>query len=115
MSDSVRAAVSRAWPIPSTVVDAWAEFQGSHALNCDRFTVEPNHMPHVWVEARGYVIEGVLNELPAGTLDDLRARATWLDYQANEEVAQDAIEHRALTAMLRADIERLARGLGEPG
>ena len=106
MPASVRETIARAWPLPATVAAAWAEFEAADRLMGERCTVEYAYEPHLYVQARWYVLEEILNTLAARSLGDLRARGAWLAFQANAEVSQRPEEHRALVATLRADIER---------
>lgn len=115
MPASLREAVSRGWPMPETVVAAWAEFEAADRLMGERCTVEYAYDPHLYVQARGYLLEEILNTLPARSLGDLCARGAWLAFQADAEVAQRPEEHRASIATLRADIERMGQRLREQG
>ena len=107
MPASVRAAVSRAWPMPETVVAAWAEFEATDRLTDERYTVDSYRDPHLFVQARQHLIEELLNTLPARTIHDLRARLNWMDHLANDEVAPDPKDDRIRLATLRADIDRM--------
>lgn len=113
MPASVREAVSRAWPLPATVAEAWTEYEAADRLMGERCTVEYTYEPHTYVEARRYVVEEICNTLPARSLNDLRARGAWLAFQADAEVSQRPDEHCTLIATLRADIERMGARLRE--
>lgn len=113
MPASVRDAVSRGWPLPTTVAEAWAEAEAADLLMGERCTVEYTYEPHSYVEARRYVVEEICNSLPARSLNDLRARGAWLAFQADAEVSQHPDEHRLLITTLRADIERMGARLRE--
>ena len=113
MPASVRRAVTEAWPMPATVTAAWAEFQATERLTGERYTLSDYADPPSFVSARRYVVEEVLNTLPARSLAELRARGAWLDFWANYEVDQGADDHRAVVATLRADIERMGARLRE--
>lgn len=111
MPTSVRDAVTHGWPLPVSVVEAWAEAEEADRLMGERCTVNDGYEPHLYVVARRYVIEELCNTLPARSLNDLRARGAWLAFQADAEVSQDIEEHRTLIATLRADIERMGQRL----
>lgn len=108
MPASVRAAVSAGWPIPETVSVAWAEFDAAEKLDSDRAVFEPAYTPHRWVEARRYVLEELCNTMPARSLNDIRARLSWMEYLNGLQMAQDLEEEAVRLATLRADIERMA-------
>lgn len=107
MPASVRAAMAQGWPLPETVAEAWAEYEAADRLMGERCTVDYTYEPHLYVQARRYVVEEICNTLPARSLNDLRARGEWLAFQADAEVSQRPDEHRTLVATLRADIERM--------
>ncbi|WP_264051666.1 hypothetical protein [Methylobacterium flocculans] len=113
MPASVREAVSEAWPLPSTIAEAWAEYEASEKLIGDRYTVDTYCDPWVFVNARRYVVEELCNTLPARSLNDLRARISWMEFWANGEIEQTPDEHRTNLATLRADIERMGARLKE--
>ncbi len=110
---SVMAAVSEAWPLPSTVSAAWAEYQAMEKLSIDRQTVEYYYNNHSFVEARKWAVEKCINTLPAVTFDDVKARVAWLEYWANSEVEQDVDDAKLALASLRGDIERLSVQFGQ--
>ncbi|KMO39067.1 hypothetical protein [Methylobacterium aquaticum] len=113
LPDSVRDAVSGAWPLPRTVAEAWAEFDEAEALDTDRAVFFYEYSPEHWVEARRYVLEELLNTLPARSLNDLRARLSWFDYHNAREIHPDPAEERVRLATLRADIERMGARIRE--
>lgn len=107
MPDSVRRAVTDAWPVPATVAEAWAEYAAADKQDGDRCTFCPDYSPHSWAEARRYVLEGLCNTLPARSLNDIRARLSWMEHLNGLEIASDPAEERVRLATLRADIERM--------
>ncbi|BCM88104.1 hypothetical protein [Methylobacterium indicum] len=115
LPDSVREAVSGAWPLPRTVAEAWAEFDAAERLDSDRCVFAYEYSPEHWVEARRYVLEELLDTLPARSLNDLRARLSWFDYHNAREIHPDPAEERVRLATLRADIERMGARIRESG
>lgn len=113
MPDSVRRAVTDAWPMPATVAEAWAEFAAGDKQDRDRCAFCPDYSPHSWAEARRYLLEGLCNTLPARSLNDIRARLSWMEHLNALEIAPDPAEERVRLATLRADIERMGARLKE--
>ena len=107
MPASVRAAVSRAWPMPETVAAVWAEFAATDRLTSARYTVDSFCDPHLFVQARQHLLEELLNTLPARNIHDMRARLDWMDHIADGEVSSDPKDDRIRLATLRADIDRM--------
>lgn len=106
MPPALCAAVTEAWPIPTTVADAWTEFQATEARTADRQAFSEGYEPPVFVEARQRVLEEMLNDFPAWCLDDLRARLSWLE-RLNELGAPRIEVQRERLGVLRADVERM--------
>lgn len=109
MPASVRRAVSETWPLPATVTEAWAEFEATDALDRERSTVESHYTPHGFAEARRYVVEDLLNTLPARSLADLRARLSWMEWWNLHETTPDVKEDRVRLTTLRGDVERMGQ------
>lgn len=107
MPASVRAAISRAWPMPETVATTWAEFEAADRLASARYTVDDLCDPHLFVQARQHLLEELLNTLPARDIHDMRARLDWMDHLADGEVSSDPRDDRIRLATLRADIDRM--------
>jgi hypothetical protein len=104
------AAVEAAWPMPGTVRAAWEEFAFWDKLSHDREargTACGDRSPAVQIWCR--ILERMLDEAPALSLKDLRARVSWLDFLDG----QDAREHGTRLATLRADIERMGQRIRE--
>lgn len=111
---AVREAVSKSWPLPETVAQAWAEFEAAEALEGDRCAFVPEYTPHSWVEARRYVLEDILDTTPARSLNDLRARLSWMEFLHGLQAQWSHDRDGLRLATLRADIERMgARLKGE--
>lgn len=115
MPESVRRAVSEGWPMPTTVAGAWAEFEAAEKIADARCAFCYEYTPHAFVEGRRYLIEDLLNTLPARSLNDLRARGAWLEFWARAEITQSTDEHLAVVTTLRADIERMAMRMRAQG
>ena len=113
MPAAVREAVAEGWPCPETVTAAWAEFQAAEALANARYAFEPDYSPHPWVDARGYVLEEALDTMPARSLNDLRARMSWLEHLSKLQVQWTHDDDLIRFATLRADIERMGARLRE--
>lgn len=111
----VRAAVSAAWPLPPTLTEAWAEFIAAEEHESDRQTMhDGEHFPELWAEVRRYLVEDLLDTLPAASIADMLMRQSWLEH-LNEQGFSRSIERDAiLLASLRADIERMAVQFGRP-
>jgi len=115
MPESVRRAVSTGWPMPTTVVEAWAEFEAAEKIADARCAFCYEHTPHAFVEGRRYLIEALLNTLPARSLNDLLARGAWLEFWARAEISQSTDERLSVVTTLRADIERMGQRLRAQG
>ncbi|GJE57304.1 hypothetical protein [Methylobacterium thuringiense] len=111
MPTAVREAVMSGWPWPETVAAAWSEYEAAEALDDDRCAFEPGYTPHRWVEARRYALEEVLDTQPAKSLNDLRARMSWLEHLRSLECQWTHDNDAVRLATLRADIERMGARL----
>ncbi|CAO4173702.1 Homeodomain-like domain-containing protein [Methylorubrum populi] len=109
----VREAVTNGWPIPETVASAWAEYEDAEAIEDARYAFDGNYTPHRWTEARRYVLEDVLDTHPARSLNDLRARMSWLEFLSRKESSWTHEGDLIRLATLRADIERMGARLRE--
>jgi hypothetical protein len=104
----VRAAVSTAWPLPQTLTDAWAEFITTEEHERARQTMhDGEHFSELWVEVRRYVIEDLLDTLPATSVDDMLLRQSWLEHLNDQGFSRDIRRDTILLATMRADIERM--------
>lgn len=115
MPATVRTAVAEAWPMPTTVTEAWVEYEATEALTRERYTVSAYHEPEVFTQARKSIVAALLDTLPARSLNDVRARLSWLEFWPSIEVEQNAPSYRATLSALRADIERMGRRMRERG
>lgn len=105
---AIVAAVESAWPMPATVRDAWVELAFWDKLSHDREargTACGDQSDPVQIRCR--ILERMLDEAPALSLNDLRARLSWFEFLDS----RDDREHGLRLATLRADIERMGRRL----
>jgi hypothetical protein len=107
MPKSVRLAVAEAWPLPTTTAAAWAEYEAAEKLDRDRCAFCPDYSPHSWAEARRYLLEDLCQKLPARSLNDIRARLSWMEHVARLDMARSWEEQEPALSTLRADIERM--------
>ena len=107
MPGSVRRAVTEAWLLPTTVAEAWAEYEAAEKLDNDRCAFCPDYTPHTWAEARRYILEDLCQTLPARSLHDLRCRLSWMEHVARLDIARSWEEQAPTLQTLRADIERM--------
>ena len=107
-------AVSQAYPLPASVQDAWSEFRAWDKLGRDREAHSCGAGdPAPWVRARGDLIERLVNTMPATSLDDIRARLSWMEFLNSLESAPDPKVEAVRLAALRADVEALAVHFGQ--
>ena len=114
MPGTLRTVVETAWPLPATVVEAWAEHQERGRLDSQRHAFDPDWSASTPAAARRDVVEGLLDTLPARSLADMRARLSWLD-ELNDIEARGEDRQRGRLATLRADVERMAMRLRAQG
>ena len=108
------AAVEAAYPMPENVQQAWVEFRFWDKLGRDREARGTGWGdPSPPVSLRSQLIERLLNTMPAQSLNDLRARMSWMDWRNDLESAPDPKEERIRLATLRTDIERMGQRLRE--
>ena len=111
MPETVRRTVAEAWPLPTTVAEAWAEYEAAEKLDNDRCAFCPDYTPHTWAEARRYILEDLCQTLPARSLHDLRCRLSWMEHVARLDIARSWEEQAPTLQTLRADIERMGARL----
>ncbi|SFU38643.1 Homeodomain-like domain-containing protein [Methylobacterium sp. 174MFSha1.1] len=105
---SVREAVCHGWPLPVTVAQAFAEFQEAERLEDDRCAINGgDYSSHSWVEARRYVLEELLDSLPARSMRDLRARLAWMQHVLDLGFSRPAEQDQACLNALRGDVDRM--------
>lgn len=85
LPDSVRQAVSQAYPLPTTVVGAWEEWRYWNRRWHERVTFEPDLEFHpLPVSARLAVLEKLLFTLPAKTVEDVQTRLDRFEELCNQ-------------------------------
>lgn len=107
----VREAVAAASPVPASPRAAWAELSHWRKRRDERRAFFEDHEDAVWIQAREALIEHLLDTLPAGSLNDLRARLDWMDYRNEIDCPRGAEREGVLLARLRADIERMGHAI----
>lgn len=100
-------AVKRGWPMPSTVRDAWAEYEACEGLARNRHAMHDyEYWPELWVSVRKAILKTLLATLPAASIGDMLARQSWIE----AELEFDVVDQTVL-ATLRADIKRMGERL----
>ncbi|CAA2145592.1 hypothetical protein [Methylobacterium bullatum] len=108
---SVLDAVRRGWPMPTTVKEAWAEYEASKALDRKRQTMHDyEHWPELWVMVRDHLLRTALATLPAASIGDMLARQSWMEADLELRVINETV-----LATLRADVERMAARIPRSG
>lgn len=107
MPPAVREAVSGAYPLPSTVHEAWAELAAWEKLADDRCAFFRDYELSLRARARTAVLEYLLDTLPAHSMRDLRARLDWMQHVLDLGFSRDIHEDQACLDALRADIDRM--------
>ncbi|MDP4022418.1 hypothetical protein Q8W71_07275 [Methylobacterium sp. NEAU 140] len=103
------AAVEAAYPMPASVQQAWAEYQYWDKLGRDREARGAGYGdPSAPVALREQLVERLLNTLPARSLNDMRARLSWMEHTNQSGMTPDPETQSALLTALRADFERMA-------
>lgn len=102
-------AMRSAWPIPTTVREAWSEHQAMEKLQDDRCAFSPDYTPHEWEEAWRGALEWLLDNLRDPTAEGITARIEWLVTLANREWTRDIHHDIALATALREDFARFAK------
>lgn len=110
MPFEVREAISGAYPLPSTVCEAWAEY-GYWEKRGDDQSAFDNRVDHfVWVRGRITILEHLLDTMPGLTADDVRARMDWMESLLNRGFDRDVLEDLACLSSLRASFEAVQNG-----
>lgn len=111
LTPDAREAVASAWPVPTSPRTAWIELSHWRKRRDERRAFFEDYDDVVWVQAREALIEHLLDTLPAGSLNDLRARLDWMDYRNEIDCPRGVERERVLLARLRADIERMGEAI----
>lgn len=107
MPAEVREAVAGACPVPISVREAWKEHAQFEKRREDRRAFFEDYDDDAWVKARIAFLEHLLDSLPAGSLNDVRARMAWMRHLNEIELNRGNPEDAELLATLHADIERM--------
>lgn len=110
----LRTAVTEGWPVPSTVAGLWEEYDTAKALEADRdFAADGFYQPDLWMIARSYALEALLDTVPSRSRADALARQCWMEWLVERGWTRDVREDAKLLVTLRADIDRLVRPKGD--
>jgi DNA invertase Pin-like site-specific DNA recombinase len=105
---SVIAAVSGAYRLPRTVVEALAEYEFWEGVMDDRCAFSRDYPGEFWIDARRYVVEGLCDTLPATGADDVQARLAWMHHLVNADIPRTKPETKALIDRLITDVSSMA-------
>lgn len=108
MPDAVGEAVAAAWPMPSTVADAWTEYEATERRVDDRCSFDRYYSSEAFMQARGYLLETILDTAPGRGLEDLKARVAWIEHLNGRGFSRGQEEQAVVLSSLRRDVERLA-------
>jgi hypothetical protein len=98
------AAIAQAYPMPTSVHEAWEEFRYWKKICLDREARGMGYGTHSpAVEFRVVLLERVLDSVPATSLRNLRARFDWIEDCMELERGNDAKAKDRL-AVLRHDV-----------
>lgn len=112
LPDSVRQAVSQAYPLPTTVVGAWDEWQYWNSRWHERVTLEPYLEFHpLPVSARLVVLEELLFSLAAKTPEDVLARLDKYEEICNRGMYVEYDDQDKFIKQFRNDIGFLSNGV----
>jgi hypothetical protein len=112
LPDSVRQAVSKAYPLPTTVVGAWDEWQYWNRRWHERRTIEPDLEFHpLPVSARLAVLEELLFSLPAKTLEDILTRLDRFEELCNQGFYVENEDQDRFIKQFRNDVGFLSNGV----
>jgi len=112
LPESVRQAVSQAYPLPATVVEAWEEWGYWNKRWHERHTIDQYADFHpLPVSARLVVLEELLFTLPAKTLKDVLARVDRFEELCNQGLDVRQEDHDRFIKQFRNDIGFLSNGV----
>ena len=100
-------ALARAYPLPTTLEQAWTEYCEWETLGDDRATVDRHYDTPVYVQARMAGLEHMLDTMSDPSISGFRARFGWLRHIAFRDCARDPGEDRALAGSLERDFAKL--------
>lgn len=105
LPDSVRDAVSTAVPLPSTVAGVFVELREAEDLRCNREQFERHYGQTIEVQAREYVLESLIETIPAESMADVKARFAWARWMGERDLFQYHAD--AFLARCEADFKLL--------
>lgn len=109
---SVRQAVSQAYPLPTSVVEAWAEWRHWNRRWHERVTLEPHIESHpLPVNARLAVLEELLVTLPAQSLEDVLARLDKYEELCDQGLYVEYEDQDRFIKQFRNDVGFLSDGV----
>lgn len=112
LPDSVRQAVSQAYPLPTSVGEAWDEWRYWGHRWHERQTVEPYLEFHpLPVSARLAVLEELLFSLPSKALEDVLARLDRFEELCNQGFYVEHEDQDRFIKQFRHDIGFLSKGV----
>lgn len=112
LPESVRQAVSQAYPLPTSVAEAWAEWRHWNRRWHERVTLEPYLESHpLPVNARLAVLEELLVALPAQSLEDVLARLDKYEELCNQGMYVEYEDQDKFIKQFRNDIGFLSNGV----
>ncbi len=105
LPESVRQAVSHAYPLPTSVAEAWAEWRHWNRRWHERVTLEPYLESHpLPVNARLVVLEELLVALPAQSLEDVLARLDKYEELCNQGMYVEYEDQDKFIKQFRNDV-----------
>ncbi len=112
LPESVRQAVSQAYPLPTSIAEAWAEWRHWNRRWHERATLEPYLESHpLPVNARLVVLEELLVALPAQSLDDVLARLDKYEELCNQGMYVEYDDQDKFIKQFRNDVGFLSNGV----
>lgn len=107
----VMEALNIAIPFPDDLAAVWSEYRKWGLTDHARSTANPDYQMPMHILARLSALEHLLDTRPASTIEDRRARMSWLGMVCGSEVTRDVNEDMALAASISDDFEAMAEEL----
>ena len=108
MPAAVGGAVAAAWPMPLTIAEAWTEYAAAERRADDRCSFDRYYSPEAFMQARGYLLEKILDTEPGRSPEDLKARVAWIEHLNGRGFSRGQEEQAVVLGSLREDVERLS-------
>lgn len=105
---SIIAAVSSAYRLPHTVVEALAEYEFWEGVLDDRCAFSRDYPGELWIDARRHIVEELCDTLPATGAQDVQARLEWMRHLVNADIPRSTLETTCLINRLTADVSSMA-------